>query len=541
MTGSSEQTESFNLVDEPWIKCRTITGEVVELSLRDTLARAGTLRELAGELPTQDVAVFRLLLAVLLSSVRPTRTRTDQEAEDLWLNWWEAGSFPEVVFSYLNRIHPRLDLLDPIAPIFQVAGLTTGSGKTTGLAKLIGDVPANAQFFTTRAGTSLEQLPLAEAARWLAHCQAFDPAGIKTGASGDDRVKGGRGYSMFYPAWTGNIGVVVLHGRNLFETLMLNLPLQSSGPDDLPVWERPALGAAVDQTHTDPLGPADVFTWPSRRLRLFVTDGRAVDSQISNGDRLEPNDRFNVEPMCAWRKNQTQSKQGDLVRSPVRHDPSRRIWQGLGPLLAESEADGSKVPAAVTWLAELLEARALPADTLLTVQTVGMEYGTQNSVISGAVDDRLMTSAAALTDPTLTQLAIAAADQARSAVIALANLASNLDRSAGGEGQDNVREPAFELGYSSLDRPYRRWLRRLGPDTDHYTAQQLWTDEATSVLARAADQLTRDAGPAAWAGREVSTGATTSQWLDAGLANLWFRSALHKAFPHLEPTEEVSA
>lgn len=537
MSETTTEASSFNLVDQPWIRCRTATGELVELSLRDVLTQAPALRCLSGELPSQDLAILRILLAVLLGSVRPGRARTQTQAEELWLAWWGADQFPSTVGSYLDAVHDRFDLLDPTAPAFQVAGLTTASGNTTGLAKLIADLPANAALFTTRGGREADQLCLAEAARWLVHCQAFDPAGIKTGAQGDERVKGGKGYSMFYPAWTGNIGAVVLHGRSLFQTLMLNLPVLSSGPDDLPVWDRPPLGPAVDHGHLVPRGPADSFTWPSRRIRLIIRGGMAVDAQISNGDRLEPNDRFTTEPMCAWRLNQTQSKRGAVVLTPVRHDATKRIWQGLGPLLASSSSEHALGPAALDWLAGLVHEGALSTNTTLSLQIVGLEYGTQNSVISGAVDDRLMASVAAMTDPVLVQMAVHAAELVRSAVIQLANLASNLDRAAGGEGQGSIRDGAFELGYSQLDLPFRRWLRTLHDDTLPEAALAGWSDTVRTTLTASADQLTRDAGRAALAGREVSTGKDTSTWLDAGLATLWFRAALNKLCPRFTPDE----
>lgn len=55
----------FNLLDEKWILARKSDCTVDELSLTDALLKAHEYVELAGELPTQDVAVLRLMLAVL--------------------------------------------------------------------------------------------------------------------------------------------------------------------------------------------------------------------------------------------------------------------------------------------------------------------------------------------------------------------------------------------------------------------------------------------------------------------------------------------
>ena len=55
----------FNLLDEPWVRVLCPDCTVREVSLTDALLRAHEYKALAGELPTQDVAVLRLLLAVL--------------------------------------------------------------------------------------------------------------------------------------------------------------------------------------------------------------------------------------------------------------------------------------------------------------------------------------------------------------------------------------------------------------------------------------------------------------------------------------------
>ena len=55
----------FNLLEEPWIRVRTPDCTLQEVSLTDALLHAHEYAALAGELSTQDVAVLRLLLAVL--------------------------------------------------------------------------------------------------------------------------------------------------------------------------------------------------------------------------------------------------------------------------------------------------------------------------------------------------------------------------------------------------------------------------------------------------------------------------------------------
>lgn len=55
----------FNLLDEPWIRVMTEDCKVQECTLPQVLLESHHYLCLAGELPTQDVAILRLLLAVL--------------------------------------------------------------------------------------------------------------------------------------------------------------------------------------------------------------------------------------------------------------------------------------------------------------------------------------------------------------------------------------------------------------------------------------------------------------------------------------------
>ncbi len=178
-----------------------------------------------------------------------------------------------------------------------------------------------------------------------------------------------------------------------------------------------------------------------------------------------------------------------------------------------------------------------PRTRLVNLRIVGLEYGTQNSVITGAADDRLTASVAALTDPVLVGAAVDAAASATRGVVALANLAGNLDHAAGGDS--GARDRTFELGYSLLDPPFRQWLRTLDdPErvTDRHAA---WSAEAYRVLRREGENLISEAGPAALVGRQVKQlGTDQAALLDAGLALAWFLAALSKTFlPNHRPDE----
>lgn len=528
---------SFNLLDEDWIRVRAADGSVRQVSLLEGFRGARSIRAIAGEIPTQDAAILRLMIAIATAAFADPN-RDEYEARELWGRWWADGNFPfDALRDYLERHRDRFDLLDPDRPFYQVGNLTTASGATSGLNKLIADVPDGAQFFTTRAASGVQSLSFAEAARWVVHCQAFDPSGIKTGAVGDGRVKGGKGYPIG-KAWVGQIGLVVLEGANLAETLLLNTVAFPSFEGDRPSWERPQLGAGEDLVHPKPVGSVDLFTWQSRRIRLIHDGARVRDVQVSNGDRLPPQNMQPFEPMAAWKFSANQSKGGAHVLMPVLHQPNKAVWQGLAALLVPSATRDAVRPATVEWLAAVIDDGYLAPDTPQRFRAVGVAYGSNDSVIDAVVDDGIDCAVLTIADPQVVQVVIDAGERAKAVAIALANLASNLADAAGGD-RAAPRSVAFERAYAAMDEPFRDWVRTVEP-SDLATAMASWEGGVFRIARTLGDQLISDAGPAAVIGRpHVPLGKVAAIHFDAALADIWFRAALRKALPLVVSTERV--
>ena len=62
-----KQEIELNLLTEPWVRVRLPDNTVQEVSLTDALVHAQEYMDLAGEMPPQDAAMLRLLLAELLT------------------------------------------------------------------------------------------------------------------------------------------------------------------------------------------------------------------------------------------------------------------------------------------------------------------------------------------------------------------------------------------------------------------------------------------------------------------------------------------
>lgn len=530
---------SFNLLSEPWIQVRLRSGVVLEVSIEDAFRRAEEIKEIVGEVPTQSFAITRLLLAILYRALED-----DIESERDWQELWQNGLPPETIDEYLDEYRSRFDLLDAQAPFFQVADLHTTKNEFKTPEALVSDVPSNSRLFTTRAGKSLERLSFAEATRWLINVQAFDFSGIKSGAVGDPRLKGGKGYPIGV-GWSGLLGGVLIEGKNFAETLLLNLVPTGFGDgdwsEDHVPWEKAPHGPAEESEGRRPTGPADLYTWQSRRIRLHFVADAVVGCLISNGDKLTPQNMHDWEPMTAWRRSDPQAKKLGLptVYMPREHDPARAFWRGIAALLPKKEISRSGksaatylAPKVLDWLANVQDLQWLPADKLISVRAIGVLYGTQSSSVAEIIDDRLDVSLALLaaSNVELANRAEQAVVDAEGAVFALKNLAANLARAAGGT-PEGPRARVEEVAYAALDHPYRHWLRGLRSDSDPMAAYEEWQAIAKKEVLVLANELLDNAGPAAWKGRVMQLRAGGEpELVNSGLSEIWFRRALWKIF-----------
>jgi CRISPR system Cascade subunit CasA len=528
---------TFNLLHEPWIPVKTASGDLAEVSILECFRRSHELVVVVGETPSQAASTLRLLIAILYRALPVTRPKPGVG----WQAWWDADSLPMVdIEAYLERYADRFDLFHETQPFMQVAALR--ANKTSGLAKLIADVPDGEQFFTTRAGASVERISPAEAARWLVHCHAFDPSGIKTGAVGDPRVKGGKGYPIGV-GWAGWCGLIFARGNTLRETLLLNLDLHLNVRADSASWERPPHDVTTDDEHPEPLGPADIMTWQSRRVALLRDDrGMVVDAVIANGDPIHPRNRQALEPHCGWRFSTPQTKaHGIDVYMPRSHDPARALWRGLPSLLPQPESVSAKdrapalPPNVLEWLASLVQNGHLDPAYPLQLAAVGVTYGSQSSTITAMVDDAIRLRVAVVANPPLREAVSDSVAAAETGVTAVRHLAANLAAASGIHDTEGQVNKATEAGYSVLDTAYPQWMAGLTPEVnvvDKATDWQLFVADALNQLA---GQLISDAGEVAWLGRVARRHDGTEHRIDSSLASAYFRSAIRKALPLAHP------
>ncbi|MET7853807.1 type I-E CRISPR-associated protein Cse1/CasA [Streptomyces avermitilis] len=528
---------SFDLTTRPWVPVQRLDGTQTELSLREVFAQGDGLRRIVGDLPTQEFALLRLLLAIAHDAL--DGPQDIEHWSDLWA---DDGCFAPVP-GYLAEHRDRFDLLHPVTPFFQVAGLRTARDEVFSLNRIVADVPNGEPFFSSRQ-PAVDRLGFAEAARWVVHTHAYDTSGIKTGVDGDGRAKGGKVYPLGV-GWAGTLGGVFAEGSTLRETLLLNLiaadttGLRFDG-DDRPAWRRePSSPGVAGPRH--PSGVRDLYTWQTRRLRLHFDADGAYGVVLGYGDPLTAHNMHTREPMTAWRRSPAQEKKrGEpLVYLPREHDPARSAWRGLAALIVNrtESAQGSEAaqglrPGVLEWVARLVTAGELRRGFLIRARVIGPLYGTQQSVIDEIADDRLAMAVRLLhqQDREYAQQAIDAVSDAEGAVTALGDLATDLARAAGIDA-DPLRGTARDLGFAALDGPYRTWLQDLAKADDPYEQRKVWQRDVYRLIARLGEQQLAQAGGAAWDGRTVEA-KKGSLWLNSALADQWFRSRLNKTLSY---------
>lgn len=544
----------YNLLDEPFIQVLKANGQPAEVSLIEIFTQASQMTRISGEIPTQSVALLRLCLAVLHRAL-VKRTPSDDEdlldlIDDIHASW-DAVVASDVV-PYLQKHRDRFDLFHPITPFYQTAGMRTAKGEISELAKIVADVPNGNPFLTMRSARNLRSITAAEAARWVIHAQAFDPAGIKTGVVDHPRSKGGKVYPEGV-AWTGQLGLTYLRGTTLRDTFLLNLwasrPQMQHLANDLPVWERPVqnLELSPDLIHR-PSGPVDVYTWQPRRLLLHrVGDSTNVSGVlITYGDRFiiqERQDVLEFEPMSGWRHSKPQTaKYKTTTYMPFKREPGVALWRGMENLLASRQRRGENVPLqpGVLQHASYLDGCAALPNGLVHVASLDVTYGSNDSVVDEINEDTIDLPASVLSADALElrQTAVNAIEATRAGITALRNFAANLAEASGASRNDidGPRERVTERAYAVLDPLYRNWLRDAltSSQDDPSVAEQNWHHTAHKALSQVGMELISQVSPKAWCAWDAE-GAR----IDVGKADVFFRSGLAKAFPKANLTDSV--
>jgi len=509
-----EHTERFfNLLDEPWVLACNKEGVVEELSVLEVFRRAHELKCLEGELPTQDVAILRFLLAILYAvftrvdengepSILEQATRPRDEALRRWKALWDASELPvNAIERYLEFYRERFWLVHPTQPFYQVAGLRrirSTSNNAKDASQIISDVPSRIEkrFFTLRSGSNATELSYPESARWLIALHAWDYAGKKavvTDPSGNCGSENGGG-----TGWLGKLGVVYFQEASLAKTLLMNFVLLYQNeillPTGLPIWEEEPRNALKLEKHFS--GFVELLTQQSRRVLLSTTSDKVTGATISYGDVFNKENLF-IEQMSSWHKS---SKSNGFI--PTTHEPETSLWRDLTSLLpyaADSEKD--RVAGIIDW-AQILKEEHIIDTVNYNIAAVGIKYGDSQSVVHEIIADELTINASLFTElgESWAHRIVLALDKTDECVSQLGKLARKFTQ-ASGKYDDNAEKKkkktatteetiAQENAYHAFDSIFRRWLASVNPETDDLEARILeWQNIVLQTIKRLGQEL----------------------------------------------------
>ena len=500
--------KEFNLLHEPWILVKDRGGSIEEVSLTDLFRNAPRYQGLAGELPTQDIAILRLLLAIL----HAVFARYDLEGEHVpidspgialqrWKELWEKQMFPlDILEEYLRHYEDRFYLFHPTRPFYQVAEL--GRSTEYNVAKLNGELSESnnkLRLFPQRSGSGKAGLTYQEAARWLININAYDDTASKPMSKGLPSPGAG---------WLGKLGLIIATGDNLYETLLLNLVFLKDGSDEpwgeeMPAWEVDEANAEERTEIVMPDNPSALYTLQSRRL-LLKRDGGSITGYSLLGGDFFPKENAFAEHMTLWRNNAKRADDPPQY-NPRRHDSSRQLWRDFPALVGLKEGD--RQPGVIKWLARLKE-EDLIKQKHFRFQTASVKYIDKDFSVKDVFGDSLSFSAGLLTslgDKWLHRIIdeMAVTDML---VWQLGQLARNLAMAAGDADGTKQKEAAREQAYHRLGAPFRRWLEGIDPVRDDNRVDEVceqWWVQARGIVRSIGEELINQTGPQAFVGRDI--------------------------------------
>ena len=538
----------FDLLTEPWIRVRLKDNTVQEVSLTEALVSAQDYVDLAGEMPTQDAAVLRLLLAVLFTVF--SRVNVKGEPEPLekrgqalrrWSELWQLGHFPaEPIRDYLEQWKDRFWLFHPTHPFWQVPTLCNGIA--FGGKKLNGERAESGNktpLFQNVSKTECEVLSYAQAARWLIYQNGYDERGGRPKAGNKPRHGVG---------WLGQIGFVAVKGKNLYETLLRNMAFPTEQDalreEQQPCWEREQVRAEQSVKIVMPKNQAELLTLQSRRILLkrSETVPGVVEYEVLGGDYWDSENAFG-EQMTLW--SRTSKKNEKMTYKPQQHEAGKQLWREIPSML---DPEGRK-PGVLTWNQQLQSLRILSRKEQIVLNMVGIRYDNQEASVKDVYTDQLAMQLAVLDElsrPWTVRInqEVERCEKAAESIGVLCKelkLAGGLDYNQvkGFKETQKVTEDARAQFYFAVDQPFRQWLQEIDPEQDDPDEAVLrWQAQARSIAEELGAKMVREAGNAALKGHRIAVGDKKTErtiLYTSPKAYNRFRASLREIYPKTEP------
>lgn len=527
---------SFNLVTDPWIKVISKDDyDEKEVSLTELFQNTDEYYQLAGDNKSQDLAILRFLLSILLTIYtrfdaddeqyewlklddRWRVVEIDDEIDNLnkvllktWKHLYKQQGFTDKVVEYLNKYKNKFDLFGD-TPFYQVtrevydqnvdAKKQVSKGKGTVAVKQINrrisESNNTPSIFSPKSEEEKNKTNFAELTRWLITYQNFSGVTDKTKVSSKEKFSISKG-------WLYSISPVLIKGNDLFETLMFNLTLTDSKDEELkilkqkPIWEYDDINEYIQHrlTANFPDNLAELYTLWSRMLHIEWHEDKPTI--FTAGLPKVNSDGIFLEPMTTWRKD----KKG--VESPAtknRNNLNIAMWRNFGqyvPVIRKEDSgknEGPRTPGIVDWIRDLKNKRAIPklgSINLVSVAMISDGNATSQSPYAEVVDN-MQAEAGVLFDDD-PEFAKRWPGRIESTVIDTQKVASYFYWFAKefselrGVKDNSWANKATARFYDQLNIPFYSWLSSLTGDDNRDTKVEEWRKILNQIVAQQAKEV----------------------------------------------------
>lgn len=526
--------QHFNLITQSWIKVIDKENKEQEVSLEELFKNIADYRQLAGEMKTQDLAIMRFLLAILtavysrcdfagniydgLEVDRNTFevldvTQNPREYElETWKTLYQKGHFSPVLIDYLKTYSNEFDLFDRETPFYQVTreeydklvpeNKVVSKGKGTvaikQMRRTISESNNSKAIFSPVATEKMDRVSLGELVRWLITYQNFTGVTDKTKINSEEKFAASKG-------WLYSINPVFAQGKDLFDTLMLNLILgdEDGYKDQIPVWEFDRDTYIEDRLNgTVPNNRAEIYTNWSRVLHIEWKDNQPmIFTAALPGFELSGNNIEEVEPMTTWKfdkKTNTYRPESQYLGSL-----NKAMWRNFGHyIMVESQAKSDqKIPGIVIWLQFLKKEKILSKDRYISLSSVAMVSDGNATSQSPAAEfiDGMKINVAVLFDD----------DKTRAWPVRIEDMV-DLTQKVGSyyykftqnvatfrnlSSKSEFASEQSAIFYERINQPFLDWLASL--DIEQLQTEKLneWKKEVDSIARDVANNLLQDASP----------------------------------------------
>lgn len=481
--------KSFNLVSEEWIKVIS-TDTYVEktVSIFDLFKNAHKYRQLAGEMKSQDLAVMRLLLAILITAY------SRQQAN--WESLYNNGSFDETVINYLKD---NLDDFDFFGehPFWQVTAdeynslvpdnkkISTGTGTVAvkQIDRLVNESGNTPNIFSPRAGKFKDIIPLDSLIRWIITYQNYTGVTDKTkiSVSAKDKFKANAG-------WLYKLTPVFAKGKNLFETLMLNVSFDNY-VEQRPIWEFKSAREYVDYRCElkVPDNLAELYTSGSRIIHIEWQDDKPTiySAAIPMFDNLN----VFIESMTTWKQDKDIAN-GFRPKIKSLTNINQNMWWNFDDYFSDEHILG---------IIQLLKKRyengiGLGNHIELVSNTLVSEDNQSSQRPAAEYSDNLVINTDIIFNNKWVRIIQRAVDQAQEIGNEVYNFSKKLTKLRGVDSNVPAKKSLLDFE-RSCDKPFRDWIDSIESQDNTDQKVDEWKEQLQKISDRQMEEMMKHLSP----------------------------------------------